>query len=226
MNSSNWYQILDDSQVSFGFPNPPIDALGYRTLAVIQLAEIHYGDDGIFDRLIYSNFSPRFVSTKIGSNYTVTVPEVQTPINEKVVLRASSIQLIPLLETGRMDYCFLYRSNAEQYGFDYVELPDEIDLGSPQYQEMYERVLVKFEAQRFATISLDREGRTIGYGATIPVNALHPEPAVEFLSFILDGEGKDIFNSCRQSIFEPSYVDRPENLPEDLRQIVVKEPDS
>jgi molybdate/tungstate transport system substrate-binding protein len=223
INSTNWYSILMRPGVKFGFPNPLIDALGYRALITIQLAETYYGDSTIFHRLVTDNFDPPISSVPHGSNFTIIVPAVQTPKGDKVVLRASSVELIPLLQSGSIDYCFLYVSNARQYGLGYVELPDMINLGNQQYQKDYQRVAVTFEQQRFATVNMNREGEPIYFGLTIPANAPHPSVAVEFVKFVLAQQGRDVFQSCWQPVFEPSFTDNLTAVPLELRSLVVQE---
>lgn len=223
INSTNWYSILMRPDVKFGFPNPLIDALGYRALMTIQLAEMYYGNNTIFHELVTDNFNPPISSVPDGSNFTIIVPAVQVPKGDNVVLRDSSVELIPLLQSGSIDYCFLYMSNARQYGLGYVELPDEINLGSHQYEEDYQRVAVTFEQQRFATVDMDRQGETIYFGLTIPPNAPHPDVAVEFVKFVLSQEGKAVFQSCWQPVFEPSFTDNLSAVPLGLRSLVVQE---
>ena len=224
INSTNWYSILMRSGVRFGFPNPLIDALGYRTLMTVQLAETYYGDNSIFHELVTNNFDPPISSVPDGSNFTITVPAVQVPKGDNVALRASSVELIPLLQLGSVDYCFLYLSNAKQYGLNYIELPEEINLGSQQYAENYQSVAVKFEQQRFSTVSLDRTGQTIYFGLTIPANAPQPQLATEFVKFILSEEGKNVFQSCWQPLFQPSFTDNLTAVPSELHSLVTMEP--
>jgi molybdate/tungstate transport system substrate-binding protein len=224
INSTNWYSVLERSDVSFGFPNPVVDALGYRALIAFQLANTYYNDSSIFYNLVTQNFDPPISSVANQSGYTIFVPDVQQPKSDKVLLRASSIELIPLLESGSIDYCFLYLSNAEQYGLSYVKLPDEINLGNPQYESYYQQVQVTFAYQRFASIGPNRNGDTIYFGLTIPNNAPHPDLAVEFVNYILNGHGKEIFADCWQPVFSPSFTDNMNALPAGLRSSVVTEP--
>jgi molybdate/tungstate transport system substrate-binding protein len=221
VNVTNWFSVLMKSDVIFGFPNPMIDALGYRALMTVQLAENYYGNSSIFHGLITSNFDPPISSIPSNNNYTIVVPDTLQP-KAGVIVRASSIQLIPLLETGSIDYCFLYLSNAKQYGLRYVEFPDEFNLGNLQFEELYKHVTVRFELQRFATIGLYRPGRTIYYGFTIPDNAVQKNLAVEFAAFLLNGEGRDIFESFWHPVFVPSYTDNMEDVPSSLQSFVVQ----
>jgi len=222
VNMTNWFSVLQKPAVVFGFPNPMIDALGYRALMTMQLAEIYYGDNAIFYDLVTRNFDPPMSSIPSDGTYTIVVPEVQQP-KSNVILRASSIQLIPLLESGSVDFCFLYLSNARQYGLRYVEFPDEFDLGNPQFESLYERVTVRFEYQRFASVGLDRLGKTIYYGFTIPQNALHADLAADFAKFLLSGEGRSIFESVWHPVFLPSYTDNKQAVPVSLQDFVTQE---
>lgn len=223
VNATNWFSVLQKSAVVFGFPNPMIDALGYRVLMAMQLAEIYHGNNTIFYDLVTRNFDPPMSSIPSDGNYAIVVPEVQQP-KSNVILRASSIQLIPLLESGSIDYCFLYLSNARQYGLRYVEFPDEFNLGNPQFESLYERVTVRFEYQRFASVGLDRLGNTIYYGFTIPQNALHADLATDFAQFLLSGEGRTIFESVWHPVFLPSYTDNKQAVPVSLQSFVTQEP--
>jgi molybdate/tungstate transport system substrate-binding protein len=224
INASNWYSVLARPDVSFGLPNPIIDALGYRVLITIQLADKYYNDSSIFYNLITQNFDPAISSVANQSEYTIFVPEVQQPKSDKILLMASSTQLIPLLEAGSIDYCFLYLSNAKQYGFSYVQLPDKINLGNPQYESYYRQVQVTFGYARFASIGLNRNGDTIYFGLTIPNNAPHQSLAIEFVSYVLNGGGKQIFDSWWQPVFSPSFTDNMKALPAGLRSLVSPEP--
>ena len=223
INSTDWYSILMRPEVKFGFPNPLVDSLGYRTLMTIQLAETYYGNNTIFHDLVTDNFDPPISSVPSGSNFTITVPPVQVPKGDKVILRASGIELVPLLQSNSIDYCFLYASNAKQYGFNYVELPDMINLGAQQYENDYQHVAVVFQQQRFATVNTNRDGEPIYFGLTIPANAPHPTVAVEFVKFIMAQEGMDLFQTCWQPVFEPSFTDNLAAVPSGLRSLVVQE---
>jgi len=224
INSTNWYSILMRPDVKFGLANPEIDSLGYRALMTIQLAQMYYGNDTIFTNLVTDNFDPPIDCVPTGSNYTIIVPDVQVPQGNNVVLRDSGTILIPLLQTGSIDYCFLYQSNAEQYGLRYIELPDEINLGSQQYEGNYEQVSVMFEEQRFATVNMNREGEPIYFGLTIPANAPNPALAAEFVKFILGRDGEKVFQSSYQPVFEPAFTDNLTAVPSVLRSLLTTDP--
>ncbi len=223
VNSDNWYEVLGREGVKYGVPNPLIDALGYRALMTLQLAEKYYGEPALFEKLYGFNFNPQFETVQIPEKTVIFVPEVQTPSNSKVTLRASSIQLAPLLDSGSLDYCILYESNAKQYGYNYIVLPEMIDLGSEGMADNYAKVEVRFLHARYGSIELKRPGRVIHYGLTIPVNALNQAGAESFIAYLLKGEGKNVFNSLWHPIYDQVYSDNSQNTPEALRSLVVDE---
>jgi molybdate/tungstate transport system substrate-binding protein len=223
VNVTNWFSVLQRPSVVFGFPNPMIDALGYRALMTMQLAEMYYRNNSIFFDLVTRNFDPPISSIATDDGFTVIVPEVQQPKDSNIVLRASSIQLIPLLESGAIDYCFLYLSNAKQYGLSYVEFPDQFNLGNPGFEGLYQTVTVRFEHQRFASIGLDRIGSTIYYGFTIPCNCVNRDLAVEFARFLLSENGRGVFESVWQPVFLPSLTDNIQAVPTALQSFVTQE---
>ena len=224
LNSSNWYEKLIESDVKIGFPNPIIDALGYRSLMVVQLIEEYYNQTDYFKHLVSDNFENPFKTVKLPDKTVIFVPEIVEPLNDKISFRASSVQLIPLLESGGVDYCFLYHSNAEQYGLNYLELPEELNMGNPGYDDIYDNVMIRYQHQRFSSIGLDRLGGTINYGLTIPADAINRDIAEDFILYILEGKGKIIFEGLWHPIYQPSYTDNFKSTPEGIRAILDMEP--
>jgi len=218
LTPENWYTVLARPDVKLGISNPIIDALGYRELQALQLAEYYYGDPQIFESVIGSWFDPEIETATVGEKTVVFVPEVENPDEERITMRASSIQIMPLLESGALDYAFLYKSNAVQHGLSYLTLPEEINMGNPDYDSYYAKAQVKFQHQRFQSIGLDRYGKTIYYGLTIPGTAENPDDAVLFVEYILGGEGRAIFEELDHPIYVPAYTDNMDAVPEELKQ--------
>jgi len=52
INASNWYNILQREDVTFGRHDPDQDPGGYRTLMVWQLAEKYYNVPGLYQKLL------------------------------------------------------------------------------------------------------------------------------------------------------------------------------
>jgi molybdate/tungstate transport system substrate-binding protein len=219
INSENWYEILSRDDVTFGFSDPRFDACGYRSLMLIKLAEDYYDDQDIFKRLVAYNFQPRIKASEENGVYAIQIPESFEPTAERVTLRGFSVQLLALLESRDLDYAFQYESVAKQHGLEFLGLPAQIDLSTEEYFGDYQKVRVKIDFRRFATVTPEFQGQPIVYGITIPRNAPHKEEALEFLKFLLSSEGQQILRNTSQPVMRPT-VDNTENLLQELRALV------
>jgi molybdate/tungstate transport system substrate-binding protein len=142
------------------------------------------------------------------------------PTNERLILRGSSIWLVPLLEAGDADYAFAYESVARQHGVEFLELPPQIDLSREEYEEFYRTVSCKLAFQRFSTVDPEFIGQPIIYGLTIPENAPHPELAMSFIEFVLGRTGERIFTDNHQPLIIPPALDNPGNIPPELKSVL------
>ncbi|MDI6718622.1 MAG: tungstate ABC transporter substrate-binding protein WtpA [Methanomicrobiales archaeon] len=183
---TNWAEILSRPDVRVGFSNPMLDAAGYRTLMVVQLAEGYYGGPALFEQVIGSHFNPPLSVSEEGGVSTIALPEILKPSDGKVAIRDGSIYLLSLLDAGGIDYAFEYRSVAEAHGLRWLDLPAEIDLGSPERDPLYRTVKVQLGFQRFRSIGSERTGRHIVYAITIPENAPQRELAEAFVQRVVE----------------------------------------
>jgi len=166
----NWPDILLKDDVIIGRADPDADPCGYRTVFAARLAEEYYGRHGLADSLLNKN---------------------------KVYIRPKEVDLVALTETGVIDYMFQYKSVAIQHGFKYLELPDGINLSSPQMKDHYSTVSYMIPGDTPGERSEIR-GDYISYSGTIPDSAPHKELAVKYFSFLLSEEGMKIFNESGQ----------------------------
>ena len=225
LSTENWAEIIVRPGTRVGLPDPRFDACGYRELMILQLAEALYGRKTLFEDVLMGRFAQPIRAVQEGENRVVIhVPEVLEPrSNSTIVLRGSSVQLIPLLQSGDVDYLFEYESVARQHGLQFVPLPDALNLGSPQYAADYQRVSVKLDFRRFASVEPLFQGEVIAYGLTIPSNAPHPAEAERFVAFLLGPEGKRIMAENYHPLLEPLRVDYHDRLPESLKALCVPE---
>jgi len=193
INADNWYEILTREGVIYGHSDPDADPCGYRTLLVWQLAEAHYGVDGLNAKL----------------------EEHCPPEN----VRPKSVELIALLESGDMDYAWEYRSVAVQHGLKFVELPDEINLSMVEQADFYSQASVEI-AGKAPGETMTMLGKPIVYGVTIPKNALSPELAVEFVKFLLGPNGQAIMEGQGQPPIVPPVAADKSALPAELQSLV------
>jgi len=196
-NADNWYQVLQRKGVSWGHSDPNLDPCGYRSLMVLQLAEKHYKQPGLYDKLIANR--------------------------PKENIRPKSVELISLLQTGNMDYAWEYLSVAVQHGLKYIALPDQINLGTYQHDNFYAQAVVKVTGKEPGTF-MDMKGKSCTYGVTLIKNAPNKEAAIAFLTYMLNPQGGlKVLKEMGQPPFVPCRVPTEEmkaRLPEALKDLV------
>lgn len=217
ITTTAWYEVLSCSDVRVGISDPRIDSCGYRAFMVCQLAESYYGDEAILERVMGS-FSPPITLTYDFGHCVIVLPQMVRP--SKVTMRGYSVQLLGLLDSGELDYCFEYESVARQHGLEFLHLPLEIDLSDRGFSDRYGQVAVRLDFQRFASVDPEFRGEQIQYALTIPTNAPHPEAGIKFVEFLLGPEGQKVLSECHQPALLPPEADKPANLPARLRSLL------
>ena len=75
--------------------------------------------------------------------------------------------------------------------------------------------------QRFSTVEPQFLGDQIGYGITVPTNALHPDEAALFIAFLLGDEGRAIMEDNFHPLLQDVTADSYANLPVELQELTV-----
>ncbi|BDC36176.1 MAG: tungstate ABC transporter substrate-binding protein WtpA [Candidatus Methanoliparum thermophilum] len=208
ITEENWYEILREPDVKFGFSNPNLDPCGYRTLMVFKLAELYY-NTSIFD-LITNN--TKITINETDGTYLIKSPEHLEP-RGKVTIRDKSVDLVHLVKAGEIDYAFEYRSVAVQHGLKFVDLPAQIDLSDVEYTDLYGKVKLMDATGEIRT------GNPIVYGITVPNNAINEELGIEFVKLVISEEGQNIFRRLGHTPIVPAEASG--NLLEELDPVIV-----
>ncbi|MFC1528436.1 tungstate ABC transporter substrate-binding protein WtpA [Candidatus Latescibacterota bacterium] len=191
INETNWYRILLDENVIFGRSDPDSDPCGYRAVLTIKLAEEFYNEPGLAKNFLVKNL-----------NY----------------IRPKEVDLLALLETGNIDYIFLYRSVAQQHGLKYILLPDEINLKKPELSDYYKKARIKISGKTPGSF-IEKIGEPMIYSITIPRNAPNPAAALEFVLFLLEKDrGLAIMERNGQPSIIPTSTNTFNRLPEILKK--------
>jgi molybdate/tungstate transport system substrate-binding protein len=186
INAGNWYEVLARPGVEIGRSNPDTDPSGYQTLQMLALAAQHYGRSGL-DAAILKN-----------------APETN--------IRDTETDLISALQLGQIDYLAIYRSDALQHHFSYLELPAAIDLSDPRQAKNYARAVVH-------TRNGALTAKPIVYALTIPRNAPHPDAALAFVKFVLGPEGQAISARNGFRTLSPAYAANRDRMPPGLEAL-------
>jgi molybdate/tungstate transport system substrate-binding protein len=191
ITSDNWYQILLDKNVAYGRSDPNADPCGYRTVLTTKLAEVHYGEPGLIERLLGK---------------------------DQRHIRPKETDLLALLQVGEIDYIFIYRSVARQHGLKWVNLPDEINLKNPGMANLYSKVSVEVSGKAPGSF-ITKPGAPMVYGVTIPRDAPNPKAAMAFVSFLLEPDkGMAIMESNGQPSLIPSISSSYNEIPDSLKR--------
>jgi molybdate/tungstate transport system substrate-binding protein len=193
INSKNWYDILMKKEVAFGRADPNADPCGYRTILSLALAEKYYKKSEL----------AKMISEK-DLNY----------------MRPKEVDLIALLESGSIDYIFLYRSVAIQHNLKYITLPDEINLKNMSMAAQYATATTEIngkEPGKKETV----KGEPMVYGVTMLRNAPNKPAAIAFLQFLLSRDkGMKIMEKDGQPSVIPMAVQNYDKLPKELKEFV------
>lgn len=130
--TENWYKPMASGDIKIGRTDPDQDPLGYRALFTLELASRYYDDA--------SNLKQKILQ--------------QNQIYPETAL-------ISQFETGSIDAAITYRNMAVERDYNYIDLPDQIDLSNPQYADWYSTVSYALPSDQKI------QGGLISYGSTI-----------------------------------------------------------
>ena len=193
INSDNWYKLLIRNDVICGASNPNDDPCGYRTVLMLKLANSYYQIPDLYN----------IISAK-----------------GKMIIRPKETDLIALLDANAIDYMFIYKSVAIQHKLKHIDLPDQINLGNPEYADFYRNATIQISGKTPGSF-ITQTGAPIVYGLTIPKNAPDKEAAVKFLQFMFSDEGLQIIKECGQMPIIPSISETYSKIPKELQKFAL-----
>ena len=179
ISTDNWWAVLERPDVQVGRSDPAADPSGYRTLLVWQLAERHYGLEGLSGRMLHA------------------APERN--------VRPREADQVALLEAGELDYIWTYESLARLMGLRFVRLPDEIDLGDPADSALYAEASTRVPGARLGDTMTVR-GRPILFGVSVPTDAPHGRAGRNFVAFLLSASGRRILRGASMDALDTPVI--------------------
>jgi molybdate/tungstate transport system substrate-binding protein len=187
LTPANWYRILAQPGVRIGRSNPAADPSGYQVLQMLKLAEGYYHD-------------PSISASVLKNSPNSSVAETET-------------SLIAALQSGQIDYLAVYRSDALQHHFKYINLPPQISLSDPALAKTYATV-----STQGATGSIVK-AKPIIYGVTVPTNAPDAALGQQFVAFLLGPRGQAIMRANGFVILSPGLASSQSLLPASLQPL-------
>lgn len=174
LTKDNWHKILLRDDLHYGRSNPNHDPSGYRTEILVGLAE---------KKLQLPGFQQRLLG------------------KDKKFIRPKGTELLPLLETGAIDFVFHYRSVLTQHKLGMLLLSDSLNLSNPEHDTWYASVCTEVDGTSRQE-RITKCGEAMVYGICLPDNGNNPAGANQFLQFILTG-GKEILEQNGQPSIKP-----------------------
>jgi len=189
IDTGNWIDILLKDDVIFARSDPDSDPCGYRTLFTFKLAEKYYNRPGLAGKLASKNME---------------------------FIRPKEVDLVALVESNAADYMFQYKSVAIQHELKYIELPDYINLGNPEYIDIYNSVSTDVTGSTPGS-KMTVKGDFINYSLSVLSDAVNKDRAIDFVFFLLSSEGMEIFKRNGQEPVIPFTTGQPEMIPDKLK---------
>ena len=197
----NWFDILLSPGIRYGYADPDQDSCGGYTRLTWLLAEHYY-------------FTSRGKARPLVRELVDNCPK------EHIALDANRL-IGDLLNSGRVDYAFVYRAHAIDHKLPFTPLPKEINLGDPALAAAYGQIDSPFPDFHGGTETL--RGTYIAFGITIPKNARSPQLAQEFVRLVLSKTGQDILRRSDFAPISPARIPKWSVFPDFLKDIATTE---
>jgi len=185
----DFYSNLTSGQVKVGISNPNADPAGYRAWIVLEAAG-----------QAYANNASYFVDRMLANTGNVTA--------------ASAADLVPSLQSGNIQFLFIYKSDITALGLNYLELPSGVNLGAPSYNDYYSQFT-------YNTTGGLEKGGTIRLWITVPKDTTNYNESVQFVTFVVLNY-KTVLNGFGLVYISPPklYNDTDADVPTEFNQLL------
>lgn len=185
----DFYSNLTSGQVKVGISDPNADPAGYRAWIVLEAAG-----------RAYANNASYFVDRMLANTGNVTA--------------ASAADLVPSLQSGNIQFLFIYKSDITALGLNYLQLPSGVNLGTPSYNSYYSQFT-------YNTTGGLEKGGAITLWITVPKDSTNYNESVQFVSFVVLNY-KTVLNGFGLVYISPPklYNDTDADVPTDFNQLL------
>ena len=189
--TSAWFEFfsnLSSGSVKVGISNPSADPAGFRGWLVLEAAG-----------KLYAGNESYFVSRMLGSSGNTT--------------GASAAELVAPLESGQIQFLFIYKSSAVAHKLNYFQLPTAVNFGNASYSKFYSQFT-------YALPSGVESGSPILLFVTVPSDATNPSGSLEFVSYIV--QHSSTLQSFGLTPLNPSVLYNETSVPEAIQRLVTQ----
>ena len=186
---NSFFANITSGSVKIGIGNPNADPAGYRAWIVLEAASQAYAQNSSF-----------FGNRIIANNGNVTA--------------ASAADLVGPLETGQIQFLFIYKSAAIAHKLNYLELPDQVNLGNPKYSQFYS----KFSYQLSKGV---QKGALIALYITVPIDSTDTADSLHFVVFVVKNS-PTLLSPFGLVPMTPARLYNSTVIPEPLQELVTQ----
>jgi molybdate/tungstate transport system substrate-binding protein len=186
---NNFFSVVSSGSVKVGFGNPNADPAGYRGWIVLEAAGQAYANNSSF-------FGNRMIS------------------NDGNVTAASAADLVGPLQTGQIQFLFIYKSAAIAHKLNYLQLPDQVNLGSPKYSQFYS----KFSYELTSGVET---GGVITLWITVPADSTDTTDSLQFVVFVVKNS-PTMLSQFGLNPLTPARLYNSTTVPQPLQELVTQ----
>lgn len=184
----DFFSNMTTGAVKVGISNPNADPAGFRAWLVLEAAGYLYDNNN-------SNY---FVNRMLSNHGNIT--------------GTSAADLVSPLEEGNIQFLFIYKSAGIAHKLDLMQLPNQINLGSPAYSSFY--------SQFTYTISAGvQRGGVISLFITVPKDSTDFTDSVSFVAYVVKNAATLLSQYGLQGI-TPAKLYNDSAVPQTIQQLI------
>jgi molybdate/tungstate transport system substrate-binding protein len=154
-----WWRVLEEPGLRFGRTDPATDAQGRNIIFTMQLAARYYQQPDLVKRVLGDPVNPRQIFTE---------PSVEAR-----------------LQSGQLDAASAYKIQPAAFHLPYVNLPEEINLGSTKRMSEYQQASLTLGEKTYHPEPL------VYYAAALK-EAAHPQEAARLVEWLRSAQAQEI----------------------------------
>lgn len=164
-----WYKVLLNHKLRFGRTDPLTDPQGRSTILALKLAQRYYRKAGLAGKIMGPLENPAQIFTETS--------------------------LMFRLQTGEVDACITYQSQAAANHLPFIALPEQVNLGYPAMEaKWYSRVRFTLSGANHKKIVC--RAQPLVFYAVVLQQARDKQLAIDFVRFMRSGKVGRMFRSA------------------------------
>ncbi len=185
-NWSAFFQVLSSGKVSVGISNPNVDPAGFRAWIILEIAGYlyHHNESYYFNRMLY---------------------------NKGNVTEPNAADFVSALDTGHINFLFIYKSAAIAKHLEYIALPNKLNLGCVADSNFYYNFTYKLNTGIV-------HGEPIYLFITIPKVTNNYNEALQFVIFTV--ENSTLLSKYGLTPLHPALLFNSTAVPPQLAKLI------